>query len=324
MSTRESVLDALVAAGGDGVSGQSLADRFGVSRVAISKHVAALQAQGYTIEAVTGRGYRLVATPSVSTPAGVQPLVRSPFWLRFEGGMETGSTNDDARALARSGAPEGTIVVVARQTAGRGRLGRSWLSPEGGAYLSAVLRPQVAPADVSTLTLALGVAVAKSFERFGARPRLKWPNDVLLETGKVAGILVEMAAEADRVEWLVAGIGANVLRPSAPAGVGPAYLSDAVGALAPAEVAAAVLDEVADAYAQWVATGFRAFAADYAERDALLGESVAVRDAAGSVKASGVATGVDIGGRLLVRAQDGTVTAVAAGEVTLRDSRDRN
>lgn len=318
MSTRERVLEALSLAGDEGVSGQRLADELGVSRTAVAKHVSALESEGFRIEARAGRGYRLVAAPELSTPAGVRPLLTSGLWTRLEGGAETGSTNDDARALARAGAPEGTVVLAARQTAGRGRLGRSWSSPEGGAYLSAVLRPAVSPAEAATLALATGIAVARALESFGAAPLLKWPNDVLLGQGKAAGILLEMAAETDRVEWIVVGIGMNVVRPGGLRHERAAYLSDQAASATPAAVAARVLEELACVYALWLADGFAGLRADYDRRNSLKRCVVTVSDSGGEVRATGRAVEVDSDGRLVVETETGSLLRIVAGEVTLR------
>lgn len=325
---RRAVLAALRDASGEGVSGERLAESLAISRVAVGKHIAALRESGYVIDAVLGSGYRLRSAPDLPLPEEVEPLLSSSAIWRLSGGHETGSTSDDAKALARAGASEGTAVLASRQTAGRGRLGRTWVSPTGGLYLSLVLRPPLHPSAVAPLALAVGVGVARGLERLGAAPGLKWPNDVLLPDplgglGKVAGILLEMSAEADAVDWVVAGIGTNVRRPSeadqdADAAACPAYLADALGR-APrlAEVAAAVLEGVAESYATFLGGGFDALAEEYAARDRLRGREVTVRDVAGREMASGVVEGVDHDGRLVLH-NGGVPTAIAAGEVTLR------
>jgi len=317
MGTREAVLAALRAAGATATSGESLADSLGVSRVAVSKHVSSLRALGYVIEASPATGYRLVSAPDAALPTEVAPLLADPLWTRVEGAEETGSTNDDARVLARRGAPEGTLVVAARQTAGKGRLGRAWVSPPGGAYLSAVLRPPVAPAEAGPLALVVAVGAARGLETLGVRAEFKWPNDLLLEGGKLAGILLEMAAEGDLVEWIVAGIGVNVRRPvrAEPRAV---YVSDVAQDARVADVAAAALDGVAQAYREWLRGGFGPMVAEYEARSALTGTQVTVRDALGTVRAAGTVAGVDAEGRLLVDGESGT-QAVSSGEVTLRE-----
>jgi len=318
MTTREAVLTALKRAGEAGVSGEALARDLGVSRVAVGKHVAALRDTGYDITAEPGVGYRLIGAPDAPLPAEVSPLLASRFWVGLSGGGRTGSTNDDARALARAGAPEGAAVLASRQTAGRGRLGREWVSPEGGAYVSAVLRPGIAPAHVGSLGLAIGLGIARGLAAaFGVDASLKWPNDVQLSGRKLAGILLEMAAETDRVDWVVAGVGVNVHR-SAGIPDEVACLEDVVSGVRIAPVAAAVLDGIAGTYAQWLAEGFSAMRGEYESRLAILGDDVTVRDMMGAVRASGRVVGVDDEGRILLESGGG-VEAVSSGEVTLRD-----
>jgi BirA family biotin operon repressor/biotin-[acetyl-CoA-carboxylase] ligase len=319
MTTREAVLEALRESGSVGLSGEALAASLGVSRVAIGKHVNSLRAEGYVVDAIPGSGYTLRSLPDSPIPAEVSRLLRSGFWQQLSGGGETGSTNDDARSAARAGAPEGTVVLASRQTSGRGRLGRSWESPDGGAYFSAVLRPAVSPAEVSSLALAVALGIAEGLEALGVSPQLKWPNDVLADDdGKVAGILLEMAAETDRVDWVVVGVGVNVRRGvGSDAGApGAAYLRDSTTSTVP-EVVAALLDGIAAAYRRWLAGGFAALHSAYESRLSLLGAPVRVSGIDGTVRAEGRVLGVDAEGRLLVESEQG-VAAIVAGEVTLR------
>lgn len=320
MSTREAVLAALRAAGATGLSGEALAQSLGVSRVAIGKHVAALREAGYEVEADPGVGYRLISVPDGPLPAEVAPLLTDASWMVLTGGGETASTNDDARALAREGAPEGTVVLASSQSAGRGRLGRTWASPAGGAYLSIVLRPSVAPAELAPLALVVGLGVARGLEEhFGVTASLKWPNDVVLASGKLAGVLLEMSAETDRVNWVVAGVGLNVRRnDDGPPAPGAAFLDDAVPGVRIARAAAAVLDGISGVYAQWSGSGFPALRDEYQARSSLIGQDVTVRDMTDVVRAAGTVMGVDPEGRLLI-ATLGGMESVVAGEVTLRD-----
>lgn len=317
MTTRDEVLAALRGAADDGLSGELLAGRLGISRVAVSKHVARLRASGYEIQAVPGTGYRLIASPDAPVPSEVEPLLQSTLWTRLEGGGVTGSTNDDARELARAGATQGSVVLASGQTSGKGRLGRTWESPGGGAYFSAILRPDVSPTDVASLALAVALGVARGLETLGATPRLKWPNDVLLGEGKLAGVLLEMAAESDRVEWVVAGVGLNIRPVEGRRIAGASYLADEVRGVRVASAVAAILDGVADTYAQWLNGGFAVLLQAYVDRFTLSGAEVCVRDIHGAVRAEGIVCGVDSLGRLLVTGAEGT-SAVSAGEVTLR------
>jgi len=298
------------------MSGETLARSLGVSRVAISKHVSALRTAGYSIAASPGSGYRLTGVPAIALPAEVRPLLSDPLWVGVEGGAQTASTNDDARALARGGAVQGTVVVAARQAAGRGRLGRQWESPLGGAYVSVILRPDAAPVEVAPLALVVAVGIARGLSRLGAHPRLKWPNDIWLGEHKVAGVLLEMATEGDAVQWVVAGFGLNVVRPDEGVG-GAAYLTDVLPDVTPAQAAAAALDGIASSYAEWQARGFADLAVEFESLSALRDRDVTVSDGDGARVADGRVVGIDAEGRLLLASETG-VARIAAGDVTLR------
>lgn len=319
--TRSRVLSALRAAPGP-ISGEDIAEALGVSRVAVSKHVAALREAGYGIESHFGTGYAFISAVDAPIPAEVDYAVReltgSPWtWGLLRGGMATESTNDDAKALARTGAPEGTVVLAGRQTAGRGRLGRVWDSAEGGVYSSVVLRPDVVPAAVAPLSLVIAVGVARGLLTMGVEPRLKWPNDVELASGKVAGILLEMSAESDRVDWVVAGVGLNV-RPGVERREGAGYIMDEVPDVRRAAAAAAVLEGIRLAYTDYLALGFAGLRAEFGSRHRLDGEHVVVRERDGSVRAAGRVETVDDDGRLVLATDAGEVR-IASGDVTLRN-----
>jgi BirA family biotin operon repressor/biotin-[acetyl-CoA-carboxylase] ligase len=313
---RSSVLDALRERPA-GVSGELLAGELGVSRVAVRKHVGALRELGYGIEARPGEGYRLLSSPDAAIPLEVRPLLRGRFVTRLEGGGVTGSTNDDARDLAIGGAGEGTVVLAREQTQGRGRMGRGWSSPDGGVYASVVLRPDVELPDAVVLPLVVGLGVARALDRFGVESLLKWPNDLLAPDGrKVAGVLLEGLSEGWRVNWVVAGVGVNVSR--TPAEEDAVSVEELAGRhVALAEVAAAALDGIGDAYETWEREGFDTLCEAYGERAWLTGRSVTVSDATGRVVVAGPALGIDAQGRLLVDDASGVVP-VSSGEVTLR------
>lgn len=315
LSTRAAVADALRRAGDAGISGETIATTLGVSRATVNAHVAALRALGYRIASSSRVGYRLELAPDACLPEEVAPRLHHDLWVSCEGSAETVSTNDDAKRLARAGAPEGALVVAARQTGGRGRFDRPWESPSGGAYVSCVLRPPLPPALLAPLSLVAAVGVADGLASLGLETQLKWPNDVEVGGRKLAGILLEMAAESDRTEWVVLGCGLNVTtRPHERA----ASVAEHVPGVKVADAAAAALDGIAAAYSRFVAEGFGALRDSYVRRLALLDEHVTVRDAMGAVVAEGVVTGVGGAGELLV-GEPGAEARVLAGEVTLRD-----
>jgi BirA family biotin operon repressor/biotin-[acetyl-CoA-carboxylase] ligase len=314
LTRRAAIAAALRAAGTAGISGEALGRTLGISRVAVGKHVAVLRELGYAIESVPHVGYRLRSAPDACIPEEVCPRLRDPLWVRCEGGAKTASTNEDAKRLARDGALEGSVVVAARQAGGRGRFGRVWESPAGGVYVSCVLRPDVTPSALSPLGLVVGVGVARGLESLGVPVGLKWPNDVLAGGRKIAGILLEAAAEADRVEWVVVGCGINVA--PVPA-AGAAWVREAAPDARVAEVAAAALDGIARAYREFRGSGLGGILAEYRSRSVLTGRQVTVRDARGSEVTTGTVETIDDDGALVLAGAAGPIRVVA-GEVTLR------
>jgi BirA family transcriptional regulator, biotin operon repressor / biotin---[acetyl-CoA-carboxylase] ligase len=308
--------------GGRWCSGADLASALGVSRAAIWKRIARLRTSGYEIEAQAGLGYRIVSAPDRLLPHEVSRHVE-PGALRFEivHRDEIDSTNLLASELARKGAAEGTAVVAESQTAGRGRLGRSWISPAGrNLYLSLVLRPGLPPAAVPQITLMAAVSVARALDDLGAvSAGIKWPNDLQLDGRKVAGILTELEAESERVHFVVLGIGVNL---NMARGDFPRELRDVATSLriATGEVVdrrrftGRLLTHLARDYEVFLAGGFAALRSEYQRRHVLAGRRVSV---GGAVAVSGVVRGVAPDGALLLETTRGT-ERVLAGEVTLR------
>lgn len=186
------------------VSGEALSHQLGISRVSIWKHIRGLKEDGYVIEA-SAKGYRLVSSPDLLLPHEFPGLEQRIHHFR-----EIGSTMDAAREMAKRGARQGTIVIAEVQTRGRGRLSREWLSSEGGIYFTIILRPRISPTCAPRVNLMASIAVAVTIkELYGLKAALKWPNDVLIAGRKVCGILAEMDAEMDVVNFVNVGIGIN-------------------------------------------------------------------------------------------------------------------
>ena len=184
-----------------------------VSRTAIWKRVKHLRALGYEIEASTRMGYRLVRSPDLLTPSEVKPLLKTKWMGRTMHYFHAiDSTNSKAYALALEGAEEGEVVLAESQKKGRGRLGRKWFSPPFlNLYLSVILRPKIAPHQASLITLMAAVATAEAIQKLSNfSPSIKWPNDILLESRKVAGLLNEIHSEIDRIHFVILGIGVNL------------------------------------------------------------------------------------------------------------------
>ncbi|MBB5173578.1 biotin--[acetyl-CoA-carboxylase] ligase [Texcoconibacillus texcoconensis] len=201
------------------ISGQAISEQLGCSRTAIWKHIDALRKEGYKIEAVQNKGYRLVFTPNLLTDHSIQAtLATERFGKKVIVRDEVTSTQELAHQFAQEGNEEGTIIVAEQQTAGKGRLGRKWYSPKGtGIWMSIILRPSLAIQEAPQLTLVAAVAVVRAIKNVtGIEASIKWPNDLLINDRKVAGILTEMQADPDRIQSIILGIGMNVLQEEVP------------------------------------------------------------------------------------------------------------
>ena len=195
------------------VSGQELCERFGVSRTAVWKAINRLKSEGYEIQAVQNRGYRIISTPDILSENELKSILKTS-WLGstiyYEPVME--STNTKAMQLAEEGAPHGSLIVTDRQKNGRGRRGRKWETPPGSAIaMSFLLRPELRPENASMLTLVTAMAVVRGIEDIcDLKVGIKWPNDIIVGNKKVCGILTEMSAQIDYINHIVIGIGINV------------------------------------------------------------------------------------------------------------------
>ena len=280
-TTRQALLQALSAAGGAYISGQQLAGQLGVSRAAVHKAAAALIAQGYALEAVSRRGYRLL-----------------------------------------DGAPHGTLVLTAHQSAGRGRLGRVFESPAGkGVYLSVLLRPAVPAASAQTATIGAAVAVCRAVQELcGLELGIKWVNDLYYQGKKVCGILTEAGTdlESGRLEWLVVGIGLNL---TATAADWPPELAEKAGSLYPGGPAPVSRAALAGAIARQLLALCPAFDCldEYRARCFVPGHWVTV--CTGTETYAAKALAIDEEGRLVVQRENGRPQALQCGEVTTRPAR---
>lgn len=194
------------------VSGGELGRRFGISRTAIWKYIEELRQEGYSIEASSRKGYRLISSQDRLNPYEITNDLGTKVVGREAEYFESiDSTNNYAKKLAAAGCTDGMTVAAGRQTDGRGRLGRNWESPvDKGVYVSVVLRPPLAPAETQILTLAAAVASVRAIsEAAGIQAGIKWPNDLVIGGKKLCGILLEMSSEADRVNHVILGIGIN-------------------------------------------------------------------------------------------------------------------
>lgn len=213
-SSKHLLLGLLKERRGEWVSGEGLCKRMAISRSAVWKQVCKLKGEGYVIEASPRKGYLFLEASHRVLPNEIRETLNTKVFGQGEIGhwVETESTNAVAKGLAARGAPEGTLVIAESQTNGRGRKGRSWYSPPlEGIYASLVLRPNISPSDAPKMTFMTAVAVADALSRSTSlKVNVKWPNDILVNGKKVAGILTESSMEMDAIEYMVIGLGLNV------------------------------------------------------------------------------------------------------------------
>ncbi|MEG6520604.1 biotin--[acetyl-CoA-carboxylase] ligase [Desulfotomaculum sp. 1211_IL3151] len=305
------------------VSGEYICQQLQVSRTAIWKTIESLRSDGYDIEARPRVGYRLLASPELLDPAEWSASIKTQIiGQAISYHKATTSTNDVAKDLARRGAVEGTVVVTEEQTKGRGRLGRTWQSlPQAGLCFSVILYPKANPMEVPQFTMLAAVAVVKALERtVGLKAKVKWPNDVYIKGQKIGGILAEMVAEADRVKYVVLGIGLNVnQRQEELAMIGQGATSLRVQLGKPfirSQVFVPLLEELDVLYNLWQQQGFLPLKKMWQEVALWVGDTVQVLDLHNHWQ--GVMEGIDESGALLLRLPNGNSKTFFSGEVSLR------
>lgn len=305
------------------VSGEAISAKLGISRNAVHKHVKSLRARGYRILGVSRRGYRLEDEPCrLSMGRITDRTEHSAFGRSYRYYDEIESTNVETKSLANSGAPEGTVVIAECQTAGRGRLGRRWVSPAGkGLLFSVLLRPTLPMEDAHLLTLVAAAAAAEAIEALsGVAVKIKWPNDLFIGDRKVGGILMEVSGEQDEVDWVVVGVGVNVNTEYSELPVALRRTATSLKMITGHEVdrsdlLAGLLLALETHYADAASGGFERALSAFRERDYLLTRSISMQTREGPVV--GEARGIDDRGALLVQMPQRHIRRFHSGDVSL-------
>lgn len=320
--TKKEILTALRDCDGY-VSGQELCEKLQVSRTAVWKKIKQLQEDGYEIEAVPNKGYRILGCPDCVAAEEVESRLKT----RWAGRMvhyleEVDSTNQYIKKLAEEGAREGTLVVADIQRRGKGRAGRVWTTePGANISMSLLLRPKLPPTQISMVTLVMGLAVTWACRKlYGIEAGIKWPNDVVVNGKKLCGILTEMSAEMTAVNYVVIGTGINVNEKEFPEELrekATSLLLELGEKTSRAELIAECLRYFEMFYEKFLQTGdLSLLQEEY--NDLLLNRNRVVRVLEPRNEYSGRALGINKDGELLVEREDGTRTAVYAGEVSVR------
>lgn len=304
------------------VSGQEICDHFGVSRTAVWKVMNSLKEEGYEIESVPKRGYRLMNQPDVLSKNEIESRVHTQWAGRkvyyFD---ETDSTNNDVRKLMAEGAGHGILAVADKQTAGKGRRGRTWISPAGAnIFMSIGLKPELSPDKASMLTLVMALAICDTIhEVTGLDSRIKWPNDIVVNGKKVCGMLTEMEAELDCIHSVVIGIGINVNQQEMPEEIRETATSlflESGEKIIRAHIIEKAMEYFEDYYAQFMEKGDLSLLKEaYNARLVNMDAGVRVLDPRGEYE--GIAKGINTEGELLVE-RNGETVRVYAGEVSVR------
>lgn len=318
--TKIAVLRKLLDAEGETVSGGRLCKELGLSRQSVWKAIRSLQEDGYIIESIPVRGYRFQRTPvNDLDPSWIELLLSDCPWghpvLYWE---KLDSTQIPAKELARKGAPDGVVVVANCQIAGRGRLGRTWVSPpDGGIYFSVIIRPSMRPEQIQTLSLVSAISVQDAiFSSLGIRSQLKWPNDILWEGAKICGILSEVSSEPGMVHFAVTGIGINANMTAGSMGLeGSAVsLASILGhTVHRGEIVASVIGSLHEGVRKMEREGPDAVISEYIRRCDTIGKRVRVVLDDGEI--TGTAHGIGEHGDLQVEV-NGEIRSLSAADIT--------
>jgi len=321
-SIREKLLKILLDHQDQYMSGQKISELLNCSRTAVWKHIAELKKEGYELEAVQKRGYRLISRPNNIRPHDILSGLKTTVIGRsivFRDSVT--STQTLALELALDGAEEGTVVIAEEQRKGKARLGRGWESPKGsGIWMSLILRPNIPPQNAPQLTLLTAVAVVQGIKlATGIDCDIKWPNDILIHGKKVCGILTELQADADRIQSVIIGIGMNVNTKSFP----PHLIHKATSLsiekngeeIQRSFVIQKIFESFETLYNEYVTTGFQAIKHRWESYAVSLRSVITARTLHGEI--TGYAKGITDDGILLIEDQNGKIHKIYSADIEI-------
>jgi len=319
---KDKILRLLRSSPADFLSGEELARKTGISRTMVWKHIKSLEQEGFGIEAVPSQGYRILSEPDTLRKSDILQGLRTKFMGRtLHLHPAVASTNTLAMEMASLSSPEGTVVIAETQTAGKGRIGRTWISPKGNLYFSVVLKPNIQLQKAPLLTLMGAVAVASTVRTMLAQQAvIKWPNDVLIGQKKISGLLTEMSAEQDRIKYIVLGIGLNVNMDlvALPSDVRRNITTVATETgknIRRTPLLCQLLLDLEHWYRVFLEDEERVLS-EWKKLNVTIGNRVTVRGLNDTLE--GLAQGIDREGRLIITLDDGRAVHVASGDVTLK------
>jgi BirA family biotin operon repressor/biotin-[acetyl-CoA-carboxylase] ligase len=322
---KEKILQELKNHAGHYISGEEISGILQVSRTAVWKYINQLKNMGYVIESQTKKGYRLLESPDSLQPQEMKGNINTEVIGQnltfFE---QVDSTNLYAKRIAEGGFLDGTVIMADEQLNGRGRMGRTWVSPKGkGIWMSIMLKPKINPADASKVTLLAACAVCRAIEEIsGLYTKIKWPNDIVLNGKKLCGILTEMSAEIDGINYLIIGIGVNVNIdlddfPKELQEIATSIKIEKGDKVIRKELAAAIINNFERYYKGFIKTGsIKDYINEYKERSAVLSKEVIVTSS--TLELRGTVVDISEEGQLQLELYDGSIKEIISGEVSVR------
>lgn len=306
------------------VSGEKISNSLGVTRAAIWKHIKAIREDGYEIESVSKKGYRLISSPDLLSLEEIRPSLTTKFIgkdIKYLDSID--STNNEAKRLASEGTPEGTIVISEEQISGRGRLGRNWVSPKyKGIWMSIILRPDIEPMYVPEITQIAAAAVCKATRELGIETYIKWSNDIILNYKKVCGILTEMSGEINKVNYVVVGIGMNVNIeedefPEEVKSTATSLKIEQGVSIRRKELVAKILNNFEELYEEFITENSIKTSIELCRRySILIGRDIKIINRGNETIAEAI--GLSDEGKLIVRYENGSTEEIISGEVSVR------
>ncbi|WP_017755553.1 bifunctional biotin--[acetyl-CoA-carboxylase] synthetase/biotin operon repressor [Calidifontibacillus oryziterrae] len=308
---------------GEFLSGQMLSEALGCSRTAIWKHIEDLRKDGFELEAVQRKGYRILSKPDRLSGNEIQLGLKTNTFGRFVHYEESvPSTRTIAHKLSYEGAPEGAIVVAEEQVAGRGRLDRSWFSPKySGIWFHIILRPNIPPQQAPQLTLLAAVSVVRGIKAAtGIQCEIKWPNDILLNGKKLVGILTELQAETDQIHAVIIGIGINVNQqpehfPDDLKKTATSLAIEKGTKLNRSEILQAILKEMENLYSDYLENGFQVVKLLWESHAVSIGKQITARTFNGTL--TGKALGITDDGVLLLQDHHGKIHHIYSADIEI-------
>lgn len=321
-SFEQKIIELLKKKSGSYLSGQALSKTFGLSRTAIWKHINAIKEMGYEIGASPAKGYRLNLQNLPFNEIEIASNLKTSFigkHISFY--KEIDSTNNIAKEFASKGAKEGFAVVADYQKKGKGRLGRRWESPAGvNIYTSIILRPDISPVFAPQLTLVAAVAVAETISKYlNKTAEVKWPNDILINSKKVSGILIEMNSEMDKINFIVIGTGVNLnmtqkMFPDDIRAIATSLKQETGRDISRTDFIQMLYLNLETWYKKYLKHGFAPVRTAWTDYFAMAGKTVRVQQTGKTVE--GIALGIDDDGALLLREENGHIAKIISGDVT--------